>query len=189
MQSDGFCLHKTTSTCCHFLLIIAAIIQQIPEQTHSKVLLTDEHLRVKGVENVWAMGDCATIHQSMVTDHMMDLFTRFDTNGDQELSLEEFQAMMAFAIPKYSQLAEYARRVNTLFEEADTSKRTTGLMSIDKDDMLQLSEFKEMVKKVDSKVTTLPATAQCASQQGTARDFPTREPSFTVHRKAYGQFF
>ena len=37
---------------------------------------------------------------------------------------------------------------------------------LDKDNLLSLEEFKAFLKVVDSKITTLPATAACAGQGG-----------------------
>jgi pyruvate/2-oxoglutarate dehydrogenase complex dihydrolipoamide dehydrogenase (E3) component len=101
--------------------LIEQLIKDIPKQTHSKVLLTDNHLRVLGVNNVFAMGDCSTVYQEKALDHMMELFTQFDKNGDKQLSDDEFSEMMKFAAPIYPQLGEYAKKAHELFLEADTS--------------------------------------------------------------------
>ena len=36
------------------------------EQTNRRVLATDEWLRVEGCDNVYALGDCATVNQRRV---------------------------------------------------------------------------------------------------------------------------
>ena len=38
----------------------------------------DHHLRVIGVEDVWAMGDCATVAQDRLIHKFVDLFKEAD---------------------------------------------------------------------------------------------------------------
>jgi hypothetical protein len=54
--------------------LVSKITQKIPLQTHSKVLLTDECLRVKGVDDVFAMGDCSSVEQKKLLDTFIQLF-------------------------------------------------------------------------------------------------------------------
>jgi len=59
-------------------------------------------------------------------------------------------------MPIYPQLSEYGKRVKDLFEEGD----------INKDGVLSLQEFQDLLKSVDSHLKNYPATAQVAAQQG-----------------------
>eukprot|EP01114_Cavostelium_apophysatum_P020040 TRINITY_DN660_c0_g2_i3.p1 TRINITY_DN660_c0_g2~~TRINITY_DN660_c0_g2_i3.p1 ORF type:complete len:624 (+),score=111.34 TRINITY_DN660_c0_g2_i3:535-2406(+) len=131
--------------------------QLLQYQTNRRAILTDNKLLVKGVNNIYALGDCATIEQSRLLEKFTDFFKEADRNADGYLTVEDFNLLINTLTPKYPQLLEYGKKVQELFEEADTNK----------DQRLSLEEFKNILNKVDSKLKMLPATAQVASQQGT----------------------
>jgi Ca2+-binding EF-hand superfamily protein len=57
---------------------------------------------------------------------------------------------------EYPQLLEYAKQAEALFEQFD----------VNKDSKLSKEEFQQVLKSVDSTVTSLPSTANMAVQQG-----------------------
>jgi hypothetical protein len=68
--------------------------------------------------------------------------------------MEEFAAMFEKNRKIYPQLDFYGKKMKELFEEAD----------VNKDQTIDLDEFKALAAKVDSKLKMLPATAQVAAQ-------------------------
>lgn len=121
-----------------------------------KALSTDGYLRVKGVNNVYAIGDCAAIDQEKLMNKFTELFKSADKNGDGVLSMEEFEEMVRECSKTYPQMRIYGRHVKNLFNDAD----------VNKDGTLSLQEFERLLKIVDQKLKPLPATAQVAFQQG-----------------------
>lgn len=136
--------------------IVRTIASKIPEQDHKVSLVTDRWLRVKGTDNVFAMGDCSEVEQPLLQQHLKELFMQADLNGDGVLTREEFGAFLKDVAEDYPQLRVYSQKVHDMFEEFDTNH----------DGVLSLDEFTSALNAVDSKVKSLPATAQVASQQG-----------------------
>jgi len=138
------------------LPLVREFIKGLPEQTNRRAITTDRFLQVKGAPGVFAMGDCASIEQIRMLQKVTELFREADTDGDETLSKEELQAFALKVSDQYPQMKLHAQRIVELFEQYDTNK----------DNALSLSEFTEMLKDVDRSMTSLPATAQVASQQG-----------------------
>jgi NADH dehydrogenase FAD-containing subunit len=136
--------------------LIIQLCNKIPEQTNNKVLITDDFLRVKGVNDVFAIGDCSTIEQHKLLQEFLKLFEIADKNKDNVLSYEEFKNLIYSIQPNYPQLSIYSQKIKELFEECD----------INHDNILTRDEFKQALIKIDSNLKNLPATAQVASQQG-----------------------
>lgn len=136
--------------------IVSNLREKIPEQTNRRALLTDRYLRVKGTNNIFAMGDCATIEQDLMLHKLEDLFNQADTDKDGTLNMDEFTRLVKTQIRKYPQLETFSSSITDLFKRMDKNK----------DGLLSIEEFKELVKEVDSKSTLLPPTAQVASQEG-----------------------
>lgn len=136
--------------------IIRTIAASIPEQTHKLALVTDRFMKVKGTDNVFALGDCSEVEQPLLQQHLKELFMQADLNGDGVLTKEEFQHFLDDVAEDYPQLTVYSHKVGNLFDDFDTNH----------DGVLSLEEFTQCLKIVDSKIKTLPATAQVASQQG-----------------------
>eukprot|EP01113_Clastostelium_recurvatum_P016884 TRINITY_DN1978_c0_g1_i2.p1 TRINITY_DN1978_c0_g1~~TRINITY_DN1978_c0_g1_i2.p1 ORF type:complete len:760 (-),score=188.22 TRINITY_DN1978_c0_g1_i2:34-2313(-) len=138
--------------------LVQSLSSQLKHQNHVKALVTDQHLRVNGVakKNIFAAGDCATVNQPHMVADLMNLFKKYDTNGDGVLSLPELRVLVEEVEPLYPQLQPYLHGVKVLFDEFDTNHN--GL--------LELDEFTLMVNTIDNHVKSLPTTAQCAGQQG-----------------------
>eukprot|EP00698_Gefionella_okellyi_P008387 TRINITY_DN2080_c0_g1_i2.p1 TRINITY_DN2080_c0_g1~~TRINITY_DN2080_c0_g1_i2.p1 ORF type:complete len:440 (-),score=83.05 TRINITY_DN2080_c0_g1_i2:23-1342(-) len=125
-------------------------------QTNRRALLTDEYLNVLGTSNVFALGDCATINQARLLDRMTELFHEADTNRDGRVSLAELRRLVAQNQHKFSQLAFYQQKVEELFLVANPDKKGA----------LTEEQFRFVLTEADKRVTSLPATAAVASQQG-----------------------
>lgn len=103
-------------------------------------------------------------------DHMLDLFKQADVDKDGSVSFDELTNLFKMAAANYPHLAEYSRQaVKKLFTEADESLflvMSSLILDADKDNMLSTDEFAKLLKVIDSKITSLPATAQRAASQG-----------------------
>ncbi|CAO3592042.1 unnamed protein product [Absidia cylindrospora] len=134
------------------------IAEQLEEQKHSRVLVTDEYLRVKGIpdQSIYALGDCASIQNPKLVERIMDIFSRADKNGDGMLSLDEFADVVKHVSRRYPLTKQHLGRLVDTFEAYDK----------DKNGLLDMDEMHTLLHDVDNKMTNLPATAQVAAQQG-----------------------
>ncbi|CAI8591242.1 unnamed protein product [Vicia faba] len=133
-------------------------------QASRRALATDEWLRVEGCNNVYALGDCATINQRKVMKDIAAIFKKADKHNSGTLMVKEFQDVMKDICVRYPQVELYLkskqmRNIADLLKEArgDVKKETVEL---------NIDELKTALSKVDSQMKFLPATAQVASQQG-----------------------
>lgn len=113
-------------------------------QTDRRVLATDEWLRVKNTEGVWALGDCASVEQRKIADDILYIFKLADADNDGYLSVEEFVNTMEKVKVRYPQIEHYMERqhmkgVLGLLKEA---------MMKGKDIKLDLEQFREAICKV-----------------------------------------
>ncbi|CAL8462201.1 g1732 [Coccomyxa elongata] len=123
------------------------LAEQLQGQEHWRSLMVDHHLRVKGSESIFALGDAATIEQERVLRHAEELFEQGDANHDGMLSSEELQQLLLLNVKKYPQLAEIAARVP-------------------KNTMLSKEAFRKHLEELDKSLRSVPATAQAAHQEG-----------------------
>lgn len=147
LWSTGIAMNPFTSKVAGYL----------PNQVHKKAIEVDAHLRVKGAPlgDVYAIGDCATIETSIVS-HLLELVDEADKNHDGRIDLPEWELMVK-SIKRMMPMSEmHLDRVKELFELYDQ----------DKDESLTLNELATMLQDISNKITTLPATAQVAAQQG-----------------------
>ncbi|KAN0019272.1 hypothetical protein ACTFIU_002477 [Dictyostelium citrinum] len=137
--------------------ITQKLCNSIESQKNNRAITTDSTLKVLGIPNgnVYAAGDCSTISQTLLMNRINEIFKEADTNNDNQLSFEEIQVLFKKHAKEYPQLSPYSKGFAEFFNEYD----------INKDGFLQLNEFKRLMEKVDSNLTALPSTAQCASQQ------------------------
>ncbi|KII89196.1 hypothetical protein PLICRDRAFT_139528 [Plicaturopsis crispa FD-325 SS-3] len=129
----------------------------LPNQVHKKAIEVDAHLRVKGAPSgtVYAVGDCATIETSVV-GYLMDLVDEADRDKNGKIDFEEWTYMVGKIKERIPMAETHLDKVRTLFDMYDS----------DADNSLTLNELVSLLQELGSKITSLPATAQVASQQG-----------------------
>lgn len=150
-------------------------------QSHSRCLVTDGHMRVKGSDgSIYCLGDASTITQEEAHAHAAELFVQGDTNGDGKLQISELRALLLKASKKYPQLKDYAAfldgrsgslrlqslaaRALSYSKEGRNTRELLGKLNMNAE--LSLEEFEQLLVKIDANVRALPATAQVAGQQG-----------------------
>ncbi|KAJ3102118.1 hypothetical protein HDU97_000760 [Phlyctochytrium planicorne] len=131
----------------------AKLQSKIPAQNKSRALKTDENLQLVGVEDVYALGDCATVENPRLMDVIKQ---RLNETKKDKLNKVEFESLAKELVARYPQTALHLEKVDKLFEKYDA----------DKSGFLDLDEIKTLLVDVDKKLTSFPATAQVASQQG-----------------------
>ncbi|KAL5730643.1 NADH:ubiquinone reductase (non-electrogenic) [Ranunculus cassubicifolius] len=143
-------------------------------QTKQRSLATDEWLKVEGCDNVYAMGDCATIKQRKVMEDISTIFADADKDKSGNLTIQEFQDVVDDILIRYPQVELYLRSKH-LRNVTDLLKDPQGNDSKE----IDIETFKSALSLVDSQMKNLPATAQVAAQQGLylARCFDRMESS------------
>ncbi|KAF2672164.1 FAD/NAD(P)-binding domain-containing protein [Microthyrium microscopicum] len=155
----GFCLWSTGVSQTDFAKSLAS---KLPEQTNRHALETDAHCRVIGTPlgDVYAIGDCATV-QNNVSDHIVTFLRTlaWEKGKDPEtlqVSFSEWRAVAKKVKQRFPQASDHLRRLDKLFAEYDR----------DRSGSLDFGELSELLRQIDNKLTSLPATAQRAHQQG-----------------------
>jgi NADH dehydrogenase len=155
----GFCLWSTGVAQTDFCKRLAA---KLDGQNNKHALETDTHLRLNGspLGDVYAIGDCSTV-QNNVSDHIVNFLrtTAWEKGKDPEklqISFQDWRGIAKRVKQRFPQAANHLRRLDKLFEQYD----------IDKSGTLDFGELRELLHQIDSKLTSLPATAQRANQQG-----------------------
>jgi NADH dehydrogenase len=155
----GMCLWSTGVAQTDFAEHIAS---QIEAQKNKHALETDSHLRLLGTPlgDVYAIGDCSTV-QNNIAAHLTDFLKQiaWERGKDPEkmdLDFGMWRSVATRVRKKFPQATDHLRRLDRLFEEYDKDKSGT----------LDFHELKELLQQIDSKLTSLPATAQRAHQQG-----------------------
>ncbi|KAK7263613.1 hypothetical protein RJT34_31206 [Clitoria ternatea] len=129
-------------------------------QINKRALVTDEWLRLEGHDNIYALGDCATINQRKVMEDIAVIFSKADKDNTGMLDLKEFQQVVDDIIERYPQVEIYLKK--NQMKDIHTLLRKSRERSITVD----IEYFKEALSNVDSQMKNLPATAQVAAQQG-----------------------
>lgn len=153
--------------------VIKDFMEQIG-QGKRRVLATNEWLRVKECENVYALGDCATIDQRKVMEDISTIFAAADKDNSGTLTVEEFQDVIDDILIRYPQVELYLKNKH-LNDVTDMLKDPQGNPRREVD----IEGFKLALSHVDTQMKSLPATAQVAAQQGAylARNFNRRQQS------------
>jgi NADH dehydrogenase len=155
----GFCLWSTGVSQTEFSKRLAA---KLDGQNNKHALETDTHLRLVGAPlgDVYAIGDCSTV-QNNVSDHIVS-FVRslaWEKGKDPEqmqIHYADWRHVAKRVKQRFPQAGDHLRRLDKLFEQYDKDKSGT----------LDFGELRELLSQIDSKLTSLPATAQRAHQQG-----------------------
>ncbi|SLM36360.1 nadh dehydrogenase [Lasallia pustulata] len=155
----GFCLWSTGVAQTDFCKRIA---EKLEVQTNRHALETDTHLRLNGTPlgDVYAIGDCSTV-QNNVADHLVHFLRTlaYEKGKDPEtmqITFTEWRGVAQRVKKRFPQASDHLRRLDRLFEQYDKDKSGT----------LDFGELRELLMQIDSKLTSLPATAQRAHQQG-----------------------
>ncbi|KAF8658766.1 hypothetical protein HU200_059252 [Digitaria exilis] len=143
--------------------VIMDFMQQIG-QTNRRALATNEWLRVRECEGVYAIGDCATVSQRKIMDDISMVFKMADKDNSGTLTLKEINDVLEDICIRYPQVELYMKSMHML-DIADLIKGAVG--DSHKESMVvDIEEFKKALSHVDSEVKSAPATAQVAAQQG-----------------------
>lgn len=132
------------------------------EQNNRHALETDAHLRLIGTPtgDIYAIGDCSTVQNNVAENIVRFLRTiAWEKGQDPEkvhLTFSEWCEVANRVKRRFPQAADHLRRVDRLFEQYDKDHSGT----------LDFEELKELLHQIDTKLTSLPATAQRANQQG-----------------------
>ncbi|CAM8922984.1 unnamed protein product [Rhodiola kirilowii] len=143
--------------------VVAEFMKQIG-QNNRRALATDEWLRVEGCDNIYALGDCATINQRKVMEDIAAIFSKADKNNTGKLSAKDFKEVVKDIVERYPQLEIYMKRkqlkniVDLLKKAQETEKMS--------DEVIDIEKLKAALSEVDAQMKNLPATAQVAAQQG-----------------------
>lgn len=156
----GFCLWSTGVSQTDFCKAIAKKLGDAQQNKHA--LETDTHLRLIGAPlgDVYAIGDCSTV-QNNIADHLVTFlrgiaWEKGKDPQDVRLTFADWRGVAAKVKKRFPQAANHLRRLDKLFEAYDKDKSGT----------LDFGELHELLMQIDSRLTSLPATAQRANQQG-----------------------
>jgi NADH:ubiquinone reductase (non-electrogenic) len=133
--------------------LVEDLRKKIEGQHCERALVCDAALRVQGTEDIFALGDCATVDQGMLLKKWADVFEQSDTNNDGTIDLDEYRALMK----------DLARTYPALKAMDDS---VFALVDVNHDNILTQDEFKQLLTYMEKKLTRFPATAAVAAQQG-----------------------
>ncbi|KAI8050654.1 pyridine nucleotide-disulfide oxidoreductase-domain-containing protein [Gilbertella persicaria] len=151
----GLCLWSTGIAMTPFA---KKLTEKLPEQAHKRVLTTDGYLHLNGLEDqsIYALGDCASIENPKLLEHIMEFFEEADSDQDGSLQFDQFLVACQTMRTRFPLTDQYLTNLERMFRKYDS----------DKNGVLDFEEMKCMLNDIDKKLTNLPATAQVASQQG-----------------------
>lgn len=156
----GFCLWSTGVSQAEICRKIAEKLGPLQNNRHA--LETDTHLRLNGTPlgDVYAIGDCSTV-QNNVAENIVSFLrgVAFKHGKDPEtleLHFSDWRNVAADVKKRFPQSVAHLKRLDKLFQQYDKNQSGT----------LDFGELRELLMQIDSKLTSLPATAQRANQQG-----------------------
>lgn len=153
----GLCLWSTGVALAP---VTEQICKGIEAQKNRHAIETDPYLRVLGLPlgDVYAMGDCSTV-QNNVASHVMD-FIEEDQRAKKEeeihVSRSQLNSIAKRIKRSFPQASDHLKQLDKLFDEYDTDKNGT----------IEIAELRQLLTSIDKQLTSLPATAQRAHQQG-----------------------
>ncbi|GJN39156.1 hypothetical protein PR202_gb28256 [Eleusine coracana subsp. coracana] len=143
------------------MAVWSAGIVFVLEQTNRRALATNEWLRVRECDSVYAIGDCATVNQRKIMDDISMIFKVADKDNSGTLTLKEIRDVLEDIFIRYPQVELYMKNMHMLDIE-DLIKGAIG--DSHKDSMVvDIEQFKKALSHVDSQVKSAPATAQVLS--------------------------
>ncbi|XP_038888314.1 external alternative NAD(P)H-ubiquinone oxidoreductase B1, mitochondrial-like [Benincasa hispida] len=150
--------------------VVKDFMEQIGQGSR-RILATDEWLQVKGAQNVYAIGDCATIDQRKIMEDIAAIFKAADRDNSGTLTVAEFQDVLDDILIRYPQVEIFLRSKH-LRDVKDLLKDSQG-----HENEIDIEGFKSALSHADTQMKSLPATAQVAAQQGAylSRCFNRRE--------------
>ncbi|RMD41359.1 hypothetical protein DV735_g3769, partial [Chaetothyriales sp. CBS 134920] len=159
--SMGFCLWSTGVSQTQLCKTIAK--KMGPDvQNNRHALETDSHLRVIGTPlgDVYAIGDCSTV-QNNIAEHLTTFLRGLAWEQGKDprtltLTFQDWREVANKVRKRFPQSVGHLKRLDKLFQEYDKDDSGT----------LDFGELQELLRQIDSKLTSLPATAQRANQQG-----------------------
>lgn len=140
--------------------ITKTMIAKIRGQRNRNALVTDAFLNVKNTENIFGIGDCATVEFTKLLKNIENLYKQADADGNGELKLDEFEAFLDNVSKTYPEMNQHFNKMKK------SVHKTFATLDANNDQTLSLEEFKIFLSDVDNKLKSYPATAQVASQQG-----------------------
>jgi NADH dehydrogenase len=156
----GFCLWSTGVSPTALSQKLAKKLGDV--QTNRHALETDTHLRINGAPlgDVYAIGDCSTVQnnvaESIVTFLRNLAWKRGIEPEKLQLHFSDWRTVAQDVKKRFPQAVNHLKRLDKLFFEFDKDQSGT----------LDFGELRELLNQIDSKLTSLPATAQRAHQQG-----------------------
>lgn len=143
--------------------VITDLMNQVG-QGKRRALATNEWLRVRECDSVYAIGDCSSISQRKIMEDISTIFKVADKDNSGTLTLKEINDVLEDICIRYPQVELYMKSMH-MVDIADLIKGGVG--DAHKESMVvNIEEFKKALCHVDSQVKTVPATAQVAAQQG-----------------------
>lgn len=155
----AFCLWSTGVSRAE---ISETLSDKLEGQNNKHALETDSHLRVIGAPlgDVYAIGDCSTVQNNVAENIIKFLRTIAWEKGKDprnvHLTFSEWRHVANRVKKRFPQASNHLRRLDLLFEQYDKDHSGT----------LDYGELSELLHQIDTKLTSLPATAQRANQQG-----------------------
>ncbi|KAI5309916.1 hypothetical protein KEM55_002130, partial [Ascosphaera atra] len=141
----------------------------LPAQHNVRALKTDAHLRLLGAPHIYALGDASTVETNVASTVTRALISHIrhsnsippttpdaDIESNIHLTYQEWVRLAHRLRRDVPQAGPHLSHLSELFQEYDADHNGT----------LEVGELKTLLARIDSKMTSLPATAQRANQQG-----------------------
>ncbi|KAL8832292.1 MAG: hypothetical protein Q9191_000346 [Dirinaria sp. TL-2023a] len=137
---------------------------RVKEVLPEKILFTQKNENGETITKEIPHGFClwsTGVLQNNIADHLIQFLRgiAYEKGSDPEtveITFSEWRGVAQRVKKRFPQASDHLRRLDKLFEQYDK----------DKSGSLDFGELRELLVQIDSKLTSLPATAQRAHQQG-----------------------